>query len=149
MGRKERIRWLLIWHSIVWTIWKSLNDIFFLEGTFFVQCLVDKVKLLSCKWFLGKHFESPFFFCEWVIHATLCKNQWSLLGYRFVSQWVRNIGGSFVDLSYMWLILIPLSSRGVLLLMVTLRDSSLFVVFLLVFFAILFVFSCLTLEIEF
>ncbi|GAU37692.1 hypothetical protein TSUD_164950 [Trifolium subterraneum] len=53
MGRKDKFGWLLIWQTIVWTIWKSRNDIFFSEGTFSVECLVDRVKLLSWKWEIG------------------------------------------------------------------------------------------------
>jgi hypothetical protein len=40
---KDRFGWLLIWLSIVWTIWKFQNDVLFSEGTFYVECLVDKV----------------------------------------------------------------------------------------------------------
>jgi hypothetical protein len=47
MGRKYRIGWLLIQQTIVWTIWKSRKDDVFSEGTFSVDCLVDRVKLLS------------------------------------------------------------------------------------------------------
>jgi hypothetical protein len=71
-GRKDRMGWLLIWKTIVW---KSRNDIIFSEWTFFVECLVDRVKLLSWKWFLGKNSGSHCFFYEWGIHPTLCWNR--------------------------------------------------------------------------
>ncbi|GAU15735.1 hypothetical protein TSUD_235480 [Trifolium subterraneum] len=74
-GRKDRVGWLLIWHTIVWTIWKSRNDVVFSEGTFIFECLVDRVKLLSWKWFLGKNPDSPCSFYEWGIHPTLCWNR--------------------------------------------------------------------------
>ncbi|GAU30794.1 hypothetical protein TSUD_355200 [Trifolium subterraneum] len=44
-------------------------------GIFSVECLVDKVKLLSWKWFLGKNSGSPCSFYEWGIHHTLCWNR--------------------------------------------------------------------------
>jgi hypothetical protein len=43
----------------MWTIWKSRNDIFFSEWIFSVECLVDRMKLLSWKWFIGKNHGSP------------------------------------------------------------------------------------------
>ncbi|MCH93643.1 pentatricopeptide repeat-containing protein [Trifolium medium] len=51
-SRKNRLGWLLIWQAIAWTIWNSRNDVLFSEGTFSAECLVDRVKLLSWKWFL-------------------------------------------------------------------------------------------------
>jgi hypothetical protein len=47
LGKKNRLGWLLIWQTIVWTIWNSRNNVLFSEGTFSAECLVDRVKLLS------------------------------------------------------------------------------------------------------
>jgi hypothetical protein len=54
---------------------RNLNDIFFSKGTFFVECLIDRVKLLSWKWFLSKNSGSPCSFYKWGIHHTLCWNR--------------------------------------------------------------------------
>jgi hypothetical protein len=87
-SRKNRTAWLLIWHTIVWTIWNSRNDVLFLEWTFSVECLVDTMKLLSWKWFLGKNPGTPYSFYEWGIHPTFCCNRYSLIGCGFESCWI-------------------------------------------------------------
>jgi hypothetical protein len=63
----------------------------FREGAFSVECLVDRVKLLSCKRFLGKNSDLTYSF---------------YVGCYIGSRWIRRIGGSLVTLSYMWLILV-------------------------------------------
>jgi hypothetical protein len=52
VGKQGRLGWLLIWHDIVQTIWNNLIYIIFLEGTFYVEYLLNRVKLISRKWFL-------------------------------------------------------------------------------------------------
>jgi hypothetical protein len=74
-SRKDRTWWLLIWHTIVWAIWNSWSDVLFSEGTFSAECLVDRVKLLSWKWFLGKNHGTTCSFYEWGIHPTFCWNR--------------------------------------------------------------------------
>jgi hypothetical protein len=44
-----------VWHAVVWTIWTSQNDIIFAGGSSSMDFLVDKVKLFSWKWFIGKN----------------------------------------------------------------------------------------------
>jgi hypothetical protein len=51
MGRKNMLRWLLIWHSTIWAIWNSQNEVIFARRTVYVESLVDKVKLSSWKWY--------------------------------------------------------------------------------------------------
>jgi hypothetical protein len=73
--------------------WKGpfLSSVWLIRWNFylgpFVKCMVDKVKLLFWKWFLGKTPGSPCFFNEWGIHHTLCWNQYSLLMCRVRSRW--------------------------------------------------------------
>ncbi|MCH91902.1 hypothetical protein A2U01_0012833, partial [Trifolium medium] len=45
----------LRWLGVEWVPPRGNLGLFevFLEGTFYVECLVDRVKLLSWKWFLG------------------------------------------------------------------------------------------------
>jgi hypothetical protein len=66
MGKKDKFRWLLVWPIIVWTIWKYWNDAFFFEGIFSVECLVDRVKFLSWKWFQGKNSSNSIPFTSWL-----------------------------------------------------------------------------------
>jgi hypothetical protein len=47
------------WHAMVWTTWTYRNDIIFVGGSSSIENLVDRVKLSSRKWFLGKNLGAP------------------------------------------------------------------------------------------
>jgi hypothetical protein len=100
-SKKDRTGWLLIWYIIVCTIWNFQNDVLFSEGTFFVECLVDRVKLLSWKWILVKNSGTQCSFYEWGIHPTFYWNRLSLVGCGLVSRWIWWIGDPFIALSYL------------------------------------------------
>jgi hypothetical protein len=67
VGRQGRLGMLLVWHALVWSIWTVRNDIIFASGASSVATVVDKVKLSSWKWFLGKNLGSPCSFYEWEV----------------------------------------------------------------------------------
>ncbi|MCH92877.1 hypothetical protein A2U01_0013823 [Trifolium medium] len=84
------------------------NDVFFSEETFSVECLVDRVKLLSWKWFLGKNHGSSVPFTSGVFTLLYSETGKVCWGCRVGSRWVRGIGGP-LPLSYLWLIPVSLS----------------------------------------
>jgi hypothetical protein len=51
--RRVRLGMILVWHVVVWTIRTFRNDN--IGGSSTIDNLVDKVKLSSWKWFLGKN----------------------------------------------------------------------------------------------
>jgi hypothetical protein len=71
-GRRVRLGLILVWHAFVWTIWISQNDIIFAGGSSSIDTLVDKVKLFSWKWFIGKNSDSPCSLYEWEVEPLLC-----------------------------------------------------------------------------
>ncbi|MCI22359.1 myb-like transcription factor, partial [Trifolium medium] len=63
----KRIRkglWL-IWHSTIWVIWKSRNDITFANGVKDPMKAVDDIKMLSWRWGLARRKISICLFYEW------------------------------------------------------------------------------------
>ncbi|PNX69227.1 hypothetical protein L195_g056601 [Trifolium pratense] len=44
----------LIWNSLMWVIWRFRNDCIFNNKEATVEEMVDEVKLLSWKWFMGR-----------------------------------------------------------------------------------------------
>jgi hypothetical protein len=72
VGRRVRLGMVLMWHAVVWSIWTSRNDIIFASGSSTIDNLVDKVKLSSWKWFIGKNPDSPCSFYEWEVQPLLC-----------------------------------------------------------------------------
>jgi len=46
-SKKLKKDYRLIWHVVVWKIWRVKNDIIFNNGVIDVEVIVDKIKFLS------------------------------------------------------------------------------------------------------
>ncbi|KAK2372436.1 hypothetical protein QL285_073568 [Trifolium repens] len=57
--------YLMIWHAILWCIWKAQNNSIFSTNTFLPMVIVDEVKVLSWKWSLARLKISPCLSYEW------------------------------------------------------------------------------------
>lgn len=44
----------LIWHTTIWAIWKSINNIIFNNGSMEVGDVVDEIIKMSWKWSLAR-----------------------------------------------------------------------------------------------
>lgn len=53
MGKK-RGGYLLIWHAVIWPIWKAQNDDIFKGVTPTIKEVLDKSVFQSLNWFLGR-----------------------------------------------------------------------------------------------
>lgn len=47
--------WLMIWHVVVWLIWKTRNDMVFLEKLASSKNMKDMTVLLAWNWYLGRY----------------------------------------------------------------------------------------------
>jgi hypothetical protein len=74
-GRRAHLRWLLIWHAVIWSIWNSRNELIFIGGSSSVEYLVDKVKLLTWKWYRVKNPGNLCSLYEWEMQPILCWNR--------------------------------------------------------------------------
>jgi hypothetical protein len=63
-NKKER-GGLVVWNSFVWIIWQARNNCIFNNGTVFLDDLVEQIKLMSWKWFIGKVAKGPCLLYEW------------------------------------------------------------------------------------
>jgi hypothetical protein len=79
LSRKNRLGWMLIWKTIVWTTWNLRNGVRFSEGTFFVERLIDSTFILEMV--LDKNLGTSCSFYEWGTQPNFCWNQWSLVGW--------------------------------------------------------------------
>jgi hypothetical protein len=75
--QSEVLRWLLIWHAVIWSSWNSQNrnDLIFVGGSSFVEYLVNRVKPLSWKWYLVKNPANSCFLYEWEVQPFLGWNR--------------------------------------------------------------------------
>jgi hypothetical protein len=61
----------MIWHAVVWVIWKVRNDLIFNNKSITEEEVVDLVKVSAWRWFLGRLTKHPCLLYEWN-HEPLC-----------------------------------------------------------------------------
>ncbi|MCI12011.1 pantothenate synthetase [Trifolium medium] len=60
------------WHTTVWSIWRSRNDIMFANGVRDVNKVVEDIKLLSWRWGLCRQKIPMCLFYEWCWDPGIC-----------------------------------------------------------------------------
>jgi hypothetical protein len=65
VGKKGRKGMMVIWHAVMWCIWRMRNDVIFNNGTVDVNQLVDDIKRISWQWFIGRLAAGPCLLYEW------------------------------------------------------------------------------------
>jgi hypothetical protein len=73
-GMRTHLRWLLIWHAVIWLILNFRNDLIFTGRSSSLEYLVDKLKLFSWKWYMVKNSANPCSLYEWEVQHILCWN---------------------------------------------------------------------------
>lgn len=71
-SRKSRRGFLLIWHAVIWVIWKERNDRIFNDRAKGVGELFDNVQVLSWKWSLSRLKGIAFLSYEWCWNSRFC-----------------------------------------------------------------------------
>jgi hypothetical protein len=54
-----------VWNVFMWVMWKVRNDLIFNNVTVSTDEVIDRIKLLSWKWFVGRIAKGPFLLYEW------------------------------------------------------------------------------------
>ncbi|GAU23756.1 hypothetical protein TSUD_128610 [Trifolium subterraneum] len=62
----------LIWHTTVWAIWRSRNDILFANGVLDPSSVIDEIKLLSWRWGLIRQKIPMCLLYEWCWDPGIC-----------------------------------------------------------------------------
>jgi hypothetical protein len=55
---------LMVWHAVLWTLWRTRNEKIFLGKILEVEEIIDKMKFVSWKWLLAKKDSAPCLFYE-------------------------------------------------------------------------------------
>lgn len=53
-SNKIRKGFRLIWHAVVWNLWRVRNDRIFKNAVYRVEDTVEAVKVMSWRWFLSR-----------------------------------------------------------------------------------------------
>jgi hypothetical protein len=51
VGKKGVKGMTVIWHAMMWCIWRTRNNVIFNNGTVDVEQMVDDIKRISWQWF--------------------------------------------------------------------------------------------------
>jgi hypothetical protein len=62
----------LVWHAVVWILWRLRNDKIFLAIEVDAEVLFDKIQITSWKWLVAKKINAPCLFYEWRINPLDC-----------------------------------------------------------------------------
>jgi hypothetical protein len=63
---------VLIWVSTIWALWRQRNRIIFDNGTAELMAVVDEIKLMAWKWWIGKSNKPPCLLYEWMQEPKIC-----------------------------------------------------------------------------
>jgi hypothetical protein len=58
-SKKKRKGLVLIWKAVIWTIWRHRNKVIFDNGRIDLVRLVDEVKTVSWRWWIGRTINTP------------------------------------------------------------------------------------------
>jgi hypothetical protein len=65
---------LLVWHAVLWTLWRTRNERIFSEKIVGPAEIFDMIQyILFWKWFLAKKINSPCQLYEWYVNLLDCK----------------------------------------------------------------------------
>jgi hypothetical protein len=62
----------MIWHAVVWSIWRARNDIIFNNLTRDVEEVVEEIKVMSWRWGLSRLETTACLFYEWQWNPIEC-----------------------------------------------------------------------------
>jgi hypothetical protein len=65
-SKKARKGYMLVWHTTLWQIWRSRNDVIFSNKVTTVEECVEGIKVLSWKWSAQKLKIASCLYYEWV-----------------------------------------------------------------------------------
>ncbi|WJX96923.1 hypothetical protein P8452_78057 [Trifolium repens] len=64
-NKKQKAVMCLIWSAFMWTLWRVRNDLVFNNKVINIEEIVDRIKLVSWQWFIGRLAKSPCLLYEW------------------------------------------------------------------------------------
>jgi hypothetical protein len=62
----------MIWNAVLWVIWRWRNKLIFENGVMDRTALINDVKLMSWKWWLGRSNATSCMLYEWIAEPLIC-----------------------------------------------------------------------------
>jgi hypothetical protein len=71
-GKKSRQGILLVWHAVLWSLWRVRNEKIFQQKGNNVGEVLERIKRISWDWLLAKKANTPCMYYEWVVNPNYC-----------------------------------------------------------------------------
>jgi hypothetical protein len=71
-GKKSHKGILLVWHAVIWLLWRTRNEKNFQDKGNNVAELLDRIKRTSWEWLLAKKVNAPCMYYEWHVNPLHC-----------------------------------------------------------------------------
>jgi hypothetical protein len=71
-GKQLRHGLVMIWNSVLWSIWRHRNKVIFDTVAVDTSGLVEEVKINSWKWWIGRSQAPSCLFYEWTMEPVIC-----------------------------------------------------------------------------
>jgi hypothetical protein len=72
VSKRRKKGLMLLWQVVLWSIWKARNDRLFNNKEASVNEVVDSIKHISWKWYLGRIANHPCLLYEWLKEPWYC-----------------------------------------------------------------------------
>ena len=66
----------LIWHAVVWVLWRTRNNRIFNNKIIWVKEMVEQIKVLSWQWSMSRLKIATYLFYEWCWNPHFCLGGW-------------------------------------------------------------------------
>jgi hypothetical protein len=71
-GKKSRKGIFMVWHVVLWLLWRARNEKIFLQKGNNVDEVMERIKRTSCDWLLAKKANAPCMYYEWDVNPNYC-----------------------------------------------------------------------------
>jgi hypothetical protein len=71
-GKKSLKGIRLVWHAVIWVLWRVRNDKIFANKPIVLEEVLDRIKCVSWKWLLARKSNSPCLYYEWCVNPLDC-----------------------------------------------------------------------------
>jgi hypothetical protein len=65
---------VMIWNTVIWSIWRHRNKIVFEGGVSDLSSLIEVIKVSSWRWWIGRKDSPPCLLYEWLSEPGVCLN---------------------------------------------------------------------------
>jgi hypothetical protein len=67
---------VMLWCTVIWSIWRHRNSLIFENGALNLHGLVEEINATSWKWWIARSNSTPCLLYEWIAEPGVCLTYW-------------------------------------------------------------------------